>query len=410
MGNLTDKFCVVGVGETPHMRPSNQTTLQMAVVAVKNACEDAGISPRDIDGITSYQVGDSCSGMDIGHALGMHLKYQVDILGGGSSTEALIGHSIGLLEGGYCNIMMIYRTMNGRSGKRMGGQAVGGARQAMPVMGTAGFSSLNGFGTPAQMFGMSCMRYMKDFGVTSEALMHISQAHRDHALLNPKSIMKKPVTEEDYMNARWISKPFRLLDCCLETDVAACMIITSRERAYDMKQRPVFIMGGTARSLGPNPAWNYSRDEIHYVAGFWARDRMYGSAGLSGPEDIDIISSYDAFTFTALIQLEAYGFAARGEAKDYVKAGMHRIDGGGTPQNLSGGHLSEGYTHGISMCIENVRQLRGQADDACPKDKYGNHVHTYDRSQGCRQVKDAKIAACLGWGMECMSSSAILRR
>jgi acetyl-CoA acetyltransferase len=183
------------------------------------------------------------------------------------------------------------------------------------------------------------------------------------------------------------------------------MIITSREHAYDLRQPPVFIMGGTGRTLAPNPAWNYSRPEIHYVAGNYGRNRLFGMAGIS-QKDVDFISCYDAFTFTTLIQLEAYGFCGKGEAADFVKGGRLKIDNK-LPSNLSGGHLSEGYTHGVSMVIENVRQLRHRADDACPGWAEGNH--TYDRNAGCRQVKKARIAACLGWGTETMSSSAILR-
>ncbi|MCH8189986.1 MAG: thiolase [Chloroflexi bacterium] len=406
MGPLTDKYCIVGVGETPHMRPSNRTTLSMALEAVKNACADAGLDPHDIDGITSYTAMDSTSGMAIASCLGMRLNYQVDITGGGSSTEALIAHAVGLLEGGYCNTMVIFRSMNGRSGRRMGGQTPSGPMPPMPIAGPEGLRQLQGFTTPAQSFGMSCMRYMRDYGLKPEQLGAISIAHRKHALLNPKSIMSNPITMEDYLSSRWVSKPFRLLDCCLETDVAAAIIITSRERAYDLNHPPVYIMGGTARTMADNPAWNYSRDEIHYVAGFYGRDRLFGMSGVT-QDDVDITSSYDAFTFTTLIQLEAYGFVPRGEAGPYVAEGNIEIDNH-RPNNLSGGHLSEGYTHGISMVIENVRQLRHRADDSCPDWKKG--IHTYDRSKGCRQVKNANIAACLGWGMECMSSSAMLRR
>ena len=408
MGEFTDKTCIVGVGETPHMRPSNRTTLSMAIEAVKNACDDAGIRPQDVDGITSYNAADSTSGMHIASALGMRLNYQVDIMGGGSSTEALIAHAVGLVVGGYCNTMVVFRSMNGRSGRRMGGQAPGGPMPPTPITAPNSFEPLYGFTTPAQKFGISCMRYMRDYGLKSEQLGMISVAHRKHALLNPKSIMTSPITIEDYMNSRWVSKPFHLLDCCLETDVAAALIITKAERSWDLKQPPVFIMGGTARTMADNPAWNYSRDVIHEVASFYGRDRLFGMSGVT-QNDIDITSSYDAFTFTTLIQLEAYGFVPRGEAGPYVAEGNLEIDHpGGRPNNLSGGHLSEGYTHGISMVIENVRQLRHRADDSCPR--WSEGIHTYDRSQGCRQVKKAEIAACLGWGMETMSSSAILRK
>ena len=131
-----------------------------------------------------------------------------------------------------------------------------------------------------------------------------------------------------------------------------------------MNHPPVYIMGGTARTMADNPAWNYSRDEIHYVAGFYGRDRLFGMSGVT-QDDVDITSSYDAFTFTTLILLEAFGFCGEGEVGPFVEGGTLQIDGS-LPSNLSGGHLSEGYTHGIAMVVENVRQLRHWADDLCP--------------------------------------------
>ena len=406
MGPLTDKFCIAGVGETKHMRPSNRTTHSMGVEAVKRACEDAGIRPQDIDGITSYNIGDSTAGTSIGSSLGMRLNYAVDISGGGSSTEALIAHAVGLLAGGYCKNMVIFRSMNGRSGRRPGGQALSGPTPVTPISTYDNFNQLYGFLSPGQRFGMTCMRYLKDTGMDPKKLGHIAIAHRKHASLNPKAVMHTPITMDDYLASRWVSKPFRILDMCLETDVCAAIVIVPREQAYDLRQPPVYIMGGTARTMADNPLWNYSRDVIHYVAGNYGRQRLFGMSGVT-QDDIDLTSSYDAFTFTTLIQLEAYGFAQPGEAGDYVASGMIDIDGR-RPNNPSGGHLSEGYTHGISMVIENVRQLRHRADDSCPGWQQGRH--TYDRARGCRQVKKAEIAACLGWGTETMSSSCILRR
>jgi len=262
-----------------------------------------------------------------------------------------------------------------------------------------------GWTTPAQRFGMSAMRYLRDTGTTTKAFAEVAMAHRYHASLNPKAIMRAPITIADHQRSRWVVKPFRLLDCCLETDVSAALIVTSRERAYDLRQPPVFILGGTARTMAPSPAWNYSRPEIHYVAGNYGRKRLFGMAGIN-QKDVDFISCYDAFTFTTLIQLEAYGFCGKGEAGEFVKGGRLQLDHE-LPSNLSGGHLSEGYTHGISMVIENVRQLRHRADDACPG--WAEGKHTYDRQAGCRQVRNGRIAACLGWGTEATSSSVILR-
>jgi len=390
------------------MRPSNRTTLSMACEAIKNAMADAGLRPGEIDGMTSYQGGaggDSTTAAHIASALGLRLNYASEMLGGGSATEMLIAHAIGLIEGGYCNNVLVFRSMNGRSGRRYGGQAPGGPVPATPAAGEGTFMVTNGWTSPAQLFAMSAMRYLRDFGATTKSLAEIAVAHRYHATLNPKALMRTPITIEDHQRSRWVAKPFRLLDCCLETDVASALIVTSRERAYDLKQPPVFIMGGTARTFSPNPAYNYSRPEIHFQGGNYARQRMLGMTGVTH-RDIDLISCYDAFTFTTLIQLEAYGFCGRGEAHEFVKGGRLQIDHE-LPCNTGGGHLSEGYTHGLNLVAEVVRQLRHRTDDACPDWAQGKH--TYDRQRGCRQVRKASVAACIGWRTETGGSSLILR-
>ena len=267
MGALTDKYCIVGVGETPHMRPSNRTTLSMACEAITNAMADAGLQASDIDGMTSYQAADSTTSGHVATALGMRLNYCLDIFGGGSSTEALVAHAIGLIEAGYAKTIVCFRSMNGRSGRRMGGQIPGGP---IPVATASDDNQFNmgwGWTTPAQRFGMSAMRYLHDTGCTTKAFAEIAVAHRYHASLNPKARFRQPITIEDHQRSRWVVKPFRLLDCCQETDVSAAIIVTSRERAYDLKHPPVFIMGGYARTMTENPQWNYSRPVLHYVAG-----------------------------------------------------------------------------------------------------------------------------------------------
>ncbi|MGH7964655.1 MAG: thiolase C-terminal domain-containing protein, partial [Candidatus Binatia bacterium] len=288
---------------------------------------------------------------------------------------------------------------------RMGGQAPSGPVPPTKAAGDNQFWIPWGWTSPAQWFGMTAMRYLRDTGTTTESFAEIAVAHRYHASLNPKAVMRTPITIADHQRSRWVVKPFRLLVCCLETAVSAALIVTSRERAYDLRQPPVFIMGGVGRTSTPTPAWNYSRPEIHYWAGNYARKRLFGMAGIS-QKDVNLISGYDAFTFTTLIQLEAYGFCGKGEAGEFVKGGRLQIDHE-LPSNLSGGHLSEGYTHGISMVIENVRQLRHRADDACPG--WAEGKHTYDRKAGCRQVRNAKIAACLAWSTDTTGSAAILR-
>ena len=243
MGALTDKYCIVGVGETPHMRPSNRTTLSMACEAVSNAMRDAGLEASDIDGMTSYQrkgapppgptgppVADSTSSAHVATALGMRLNYCLDIFGGGSSTEALVAHAIGLIEAGYAKTIVCFRSMNGRSGRRMGGQIPGGPIPVATATDDNQFNMGWGWTTPAQRFGMSAMRYLRDTGCTTKAFAEIAVAHRYHASLNPKARLRSPITIEDHQRSRWVVKPFRLLDCCQETDVSAAIIVTSRER------------------------------------------------------------------------------------------------------------------------------------------------------------------------------------
>jgi acetyl-CoA acetyltransferase len=183
--------------------------------------------------------------------------------------------------------------------------------------------------------------------------------------------------------------------------------VTSAERARNCRQRPIHILGVAGRVSKPRLDFHWAHGPISRVAGYYAKDIVFPQAGIS-PEDVNVTGSYDAFTFTAMLQLEEYGFCKKGEGGQYVSSGIIEL-GGKRPNNTSGGHLCEGYTHGMSMVIENVRQLRGTVDDYCPKGTEG--VHTYDYSAGrCRQVKDAQITMNLGWAMPPLGSALIMRR
>src|SRR2546427_192415 len=232
-------------------------------------------------------------------------------------------------------------------------------------------------------------------------------AHSKHASQNPKAVQKERVTVQDVVGSRWIVKPLHLLDCCLETDNATCLIVTSAERARDLRARPIYIMGVAGRVSKPRVDFHWAHGPISRVAGYYAKDIVFGQAGIR-PEDVNVTGSYDAFTFTTMLQLEEYGFCKKGEGGAYVSSGIIEL-GGKRPNNTSGSHLCEGYTHGMSMVIENVRQLRGTVDDYCPRAAEG--VHTYDYSPGhCRQVKDAEITMNLGWAMPATGSALIMRR
>src|SRR5213595_466808 len=401
---LRDKYAIVGVGETTYTRGSGISTRALGTWAVRNAILDAGLKPSDVDGMLDYSGGDSTSATFISGDLGMRLNFYMDVFGGGSSTEALVGMAIGLIEAGMCKTVAIFRAMNGFSQVRIGGT---GARSAAPVGGDMLHNRAYGWQSAGQSFAPSFMRHMHDYGTTPEQVAHVKMFHSRHASNNPKAYYKKRFTVEDVINSRFICKPLHLLDCCVETDNATCIIVASAERAKDMKNHPVLIRGVVGRCNKPRLDMHYQHGPISTVAGYYAKEILWPNSGV-GPDDVDITGSYDAFTFTTMLQLEEYGFCKKGEGGHYVSSGIIEL-GGRRPNNTSGGHLCEGYTHGMSMVIENVRQLRGTVDDYCPKAAEG--VHTYDYGPGrCRQVKDAEITMNLGWAVPPTGSALILRR
>lgn len=404
MNSLRDKYAIVGVGETEYSRHSGRTTRAMAVEAIRNAILDAGLRAGDVDGMMSYQNNDSTPSNWVAGDLGLRLDFYMDVLGGGSSTEALIGLAMGAIEAGMCTTVAIFRSMNGYTELRIGGT---GPRAAAPVRGLDLAQRPFGMTSAGQNFALTFMRHMYEYGTTSEQVAAVKVAHSKHASQNPKALRKERVTVEDVVGSRWIVKPLHLLDCCLETDNATCLIVTSAERARDLRARPVYIMGVAGRVSKPRTDFHWAHGPISRVAGHYAKDIVFGQASL-GPEDVDLTGSYDAFTFTTMLQLEEYGFCPKGEGGRYVSSGAIEL-GGARPNNTSGGHLCEGYTHGMSMVIENVRQLRGTTDDYCPRAAEGQH--TYDYSPGrCRQVKDAEVSMNLGWAMPPIGSALILRR
>ncbi len=405
---LADKYAIVGVGETAFMRGqgSGRTTRAMGTQAVRAAIEDAGLEAGDVDGMLSYSFNDSTFSPMIAGDLGIRLNFYMDVYGGGSSTEALVGIAIGVIAAGMCKTVVVFRSMNGFSQVRIGGT---GARSAVPVSGDALHNRAYGWQSAGQMFAPSFMRHMHDYGTTAGQVAMVKVIHSQHAANNPKALYRKPVTVDDVLSSRMICKPLHLLDCCVETDNACAIIVTSADRARDCKHTPALIRSVVGRVCKPRIDMHYQHGPISTVAGYYGKDILWPNAGV-GPEDIDITGSYDAFTFTTMLQLEDYGFCKKGEGGNYVSDGTMKL-GGKRPNNTSGGHLCEGYTHGIAMVIENVRQLRHDVDDSCPVGADGHRQHTYDYSLGgCRQVRDAELTANLGWAMPGTGSAMVMRR
>ena len=294
----------------------------------------------------SYSGGDSTPGPQLAGDLGIRLNFYMDCQGGGSSTEALVGLAMGAFETGLCHSVVIFRAMNGYSQVRIGGT---GRRARAPLGGDRLHTAPYGWFSAGQTFAPTFMRHMHDYGTTPAQVAHVKMTHSRHASQNPKAFYKQRVSVDDVLASRWICKPLHLLDCCVETDNATAIIVTSVERASDMRHTPARILGvvGRCSKPGNDVHLGYQHGRIVNVGADYAGPRLWSSAGV-GPEDVDVSASYDAFTFTAMIQLESYGFCEKGEGGAYVSSGEIQL-GGKRPNNTSGGHLCEGYTHGMNM-------------------------------------------------------------
>src|SRR5499433_2867602 len=280
---LRNKYALVGVGETTYRRGSQESTRNLATWAVNNALDDAGLEAADIDGMLSYSGNDSTMSPFVAGDLGIRLNFYMDVFGGGSSTEALIGMAMGVIEAGMCKTVAVFRAMNGFSQVRIGGT---GARSAVPVSGDMLHSRAYGWQSAGQLFSFTFLRHMYDYGTTPAQVAHVREAHSHHASNNPKAYYKKRVSVQDVLASRIICKPLHLLDCCVETDNATAIIVTSAERARDLRQRPIYIMGMVGRVTKARGDTFYNDAPITSVAGKYAAPRVFGMAGVT-PEDID---------------------------------------------------------------------------------------------------------------------------
>jgi acetyl-CoA acetyltransferase len=265
---------------------------------------------------------------------------------------------------GVADVVVCYRALNERSEYRFGTPNISASGSMVPVSSAllSAYHSFGGIFTPADYLAVSIRRYMHETGATSDNFADYALAARRHAATNPNAFFyKRPITREDYHNSRMIADPFRLFDCCQESDGAIAIVVTSAERAKDLRQKPALIRAAAQGS--PHGMMSMS---VYYGADITLHDecaaaarQVYAMSGL-GPNDIQLAMIYDHFGPTVLPVLEAYGFCAYGEAKDFIKNGNIEI-GGALPVNTHGGQLGEAYLHGFNGITEAVRQLRGTA-------------------------------------------------
>ena len=351
---LGGRAAIAGIGATEFSKQSGRSELQLACEATLDALDDAGLQPSDVDGMTTFTL-DSNDEIAIARSVGIpELTFFSRIHHGGGAACATVQQAARAVATGVADVVVCYRAFNERSGRRFG--------RPNRSFAEMGYDWYHPFGlvTPASWVAMFAQRYMHEFGVTSEDFGRVSVADRKHAATNPKAwFYEKPITLEAHQSSRFIVEPLRLLDCCQESDGGVAIVVTTPERARDLKQTPVAIEAGAqGASWDQESMTSYYRDQINGLPEMGLVGRqLWEQSGLS-PGDIQTAVIYDHFTPFVLVQLEELGFCGKGEAKDYIADGNIEI-GGRLPINTHGGQLGEAYIHGMNGIAEAVRQVRG---------------------------------------------------
>lgn len=349
---------VAGVGESVYYKRGEApvSEFQLACIAIRNAIEDAGLSPKDVDGFVTY-MDDRNEPVRLSAALGTGpLNFTGRTFGGGGNgSGAAVAIADAAVSAGYAECVVVFRALaQGQFGR------YGQSGRPTRSRGRGAFTAPFGMMTPAQISAMQTMRFMHDHGITQDSLAEVVLASYAHAQHNPRAIRYgKPLTRDEYHASRWIAEPFHLYDCCPENDGAAAIVVTTPTRARDLRQRPVAIVAaahglderdGVGAFNEPGFPTAYYR---HAAAMLWRR------AGVR-PADVPVAQFYENFTGPVLMAIAEMGFCAPGDLNDFVADGGIQW-GGRLPINTSGGNLGEGYIHGFGCVVEAVRQVRGQS-------------------------------------------------
>ena len=382
---LRDKACVTGVGETTYLRGSSQSAFELQIEASLKAIADAGLDPKQIDGVIPIGIV-SATAEDFIDNFGIpDLRFSAIVPHGGASPVMALQCAAAAVAAGVCNHVLIAfgRNVTGAAATKAGARI-----HTMPQFHyVTEFEYPIGNAAPAQIYAPMAQRHMALYGTKVSHFGEVAVAHRQHALLNDNAVMKKPMTLEDHANSRMIADPFRLFDCSLESDGGAACIVSSAERASDLKHRRIFI-SGTAAGHPDQPGAITQRPDITSLGIAKAAQRAFQMAGVTHA-DIDVAEIYDCFTYAVIRQLEDLGFCKKGEGGPFVEGGRLRLDGA-LPTNTHGGLLSQAHVWGLNHIVELVRQLRGNA--------------------GRAQVKDAEVGLVTGYGDLGDGAVAIMRR
>ena len=366
---LKNEAAIVGVGQTEYSKNSGRSEVQLACEATKAAILDAGIAPSSVDGMVTFTL-DTTDDIEIARAVGIgELTFFSRTPHGGGAAVGIIHQAAMAVATGAAKYVVCYRALNGRSGQRYS-EGVSGDIVTSDLIHWSYYMPF-GLMTPASWVALFTQRYMHQTGCKPEDLAQVCITQREHAVKNPAAFFyEKPLSLDDYMNARMIVDPLRLYDCCQETDGASAVVVTTPERARDLDASGAVIRG-IAQGAGSEQEvmTSFYREEISEIREMDVVAReCYRVSGL-GPDDVDAAIVYDAFSSIVLMQLESFGFCKTGEAKDFVQDGNVGL-GGRLPINTHGGQLSEAYIHGVNGVIEGVRLIRGDSINQPPKNDH----------------------------------------
>lgn len=364
---MRDRTAVSGVGLLLGKYPE-RTSLSLAVEAYDIALADAGLERKDVDGIIQLSYGYDYDRFL--EAVGADVRYAYQGWSHGRFVAPMLQHAAMAVATGMAKAVAI---VHGRRSKAYGQTA--DHEMWRQGLGPHGESPAYGALGPAFGAAIAAQRYFHLYGGSNEDLAPIAMAFRKHAQLNPIAVRKDPMSRDDYLKSRWIIEPLRLFDCCQNNDGGACIIVTSAERARDLRKPPVYISGMQGVHAGRQlhnltlPGLGVAQQDVFPYRPTREDLYAYEMAGVT-QKDIDALITYDAFSPLVLFALERFGFCGPGEAREFVKDGRIEL-GGELPINTGGGLLSEGHMIGWNLFIEAVRQLRHEC--------------------GQRQVKDAQV-------------------
>lgn len=352
---IRDRTAIVGLAQTRFAKGLEESELSLACQAVAGAIDDAGLQPSDVDGLVSFTM-EGGREVDLARNVGLgDVTFFAQVGYGGGAGCATVGHAALAVASGQCDVAVAWR-----SRKRAARASRVWAQTTDRLDDVYQWSRPFGVLRPVDEIALLARRYMHEYGATRDHLANVALAFRKHANRNPAAQMHaKPLTREQYMDARWVSEPLCLFDNCLETDGALAVVVTSAERARDLAHPPVLVHA-YAQGLPPQHQTmiNYFCDDPLEGPAWACARRLWANADV-GPSDVDCAQIYDAFSPLVPLSLEGYGFCGRGEGAAYTEGGALEWPAGRLPTNTAGGGMSEAYVHGFNLVAEGVRQLRG---------------------------------------------------